>query len=213
MRLPAAYLLLLLFLPLPDKVFAQIPGLKSEPEKLASGETLLHWGVLSYNKLRRGTAIDLRYQMAIDPDACFFVQNDPAGHPALTLEITGESAITVTVLEKDGAPKQSVIGGEKVANCSSLADFKIRLTASPDAAMGLVKVRGKLTWQARNAHGDLPIQNSTFEFPLEVVEHGDRTARYNKSFAYRPKADLLWRIPALPFVLTYCAIVGGDCPE
>jgi hypothetical protein len=210
-RRAACLLLLLLFFPRPATT--QALDLKSEPAKLPTGETLLNWGVLSYTKLRRGTAIEMRYQLAIDPDACFYMQSDSAGHSGLTLEVTGEPALTTTVLEKKGAPKQSVIHGEKFANCSSLASFKIRLSTSPDAVMGLTTVRGKLTWQARNAKGDLPRQDSSFEFPLEIVEQGDRTARYNESFGYRPKADLLWRIPALPFVLTYCAIVGGDCPE
>ena len=211
MRLRAACLPLLLLLP--GKSFAQIPDFKSEPAKLASGETLSDWSQLSYNKLRRGTAIEMRYGLAIDPNACFFIQDDSAGHSGLTLEITSEPAITTTLLEKKADSRQTVIDGEKVANCSKIAIFKIRLTASPDATLGLIRVRGKLTWQARNAKGALPLQNSNFEFPVEIVERGDRTAHYNESFGYRPKADLLWRIPSLPFVLTYCAIVGGDCPD
>ena len=212
MRRRAACLLLLLLV-FPRKGTAQALDLKSEPANLPSGETLLNWGVLSYNKLRRGTAIEMRYQLAIDRDACFYMQSDSAGHLGLTLAVTGEPAITTTVLEKKGAPKQSVVHGEKIANCSSLASFKIRISTPPDAIMGLMKIRGKLTWQARNARGDLSPRESTFEFPLEIVEQGDRTARYNESYGYRPKADLFWRVPALPFVLTYCAIVGGYCPD
>lgn len=78
MRLRAACLLLLLLL-FPRPATTQALELKSEPAKLPTGETLLNWGVLSHTKLRRGTAIDLRYQLAIDPDACFYSKAIPPG--------------------------------------------------------------------------------------------------------------------------------------
>ncbi len=195
-------------------ISCQTANLSSEPIHLRSGEEVSSWGAVSYDKLRRGTAIDLKYDIFIRPDACFVVIDDTSlGRRGLKLEMTGSPGLVMTVVRQSGAGKKAVVKGAKVSNCTDTAEFKVRIEAPADHPLGLQKISGRISWQAVNATGMLPVESVTFEFPMEVVERDDRTAKYNGGYSYRPSADLLWRIPSFPFVLVYCAVAGGDCPD
>jgi len=181
---------------------------------LPSGQTVFSWGAVSYNKLRRGTALEIRYALSIRPYACFSLADELAtNRTGLHIEMTVSPGLSAIPLQQTDRHKHAEIHGAKVSECFEVAEFKVRVSAPAEQPLGLQRVSGRITWQAVTKDGPLAAQTSVFEFPVEVVEHDDRTARYNESYAYRAKPDLLWRIPALPFVLVYCAVVGGDCPE
>lgn len=210
----ATVLVAVTLLSLPCTVSSQTTNLTSEPIRLASGEEVFNWAAVSYNKLRRGTAIELKYDLFIKPDACFVLLDDgPTGRRGLKLEMAGSPGLVMTDVRQTGVGKKTVIKGARISNCADTVEFKVRIEAPVDHLFGLQKISGRISWQAVNATGVLPMETMTFEFPMEVVERDDRTAKYNKAYAYRPSADLLWRIPSFPFVLVYCAVVGGDCPD
>jgi hypothetical protein len=201
-------------LSLPSKVSCQTTNLTSEPIHLASGEEVFNWAALSYNKLRRGSTIELKYDMFIKPDACFVLLDDKStGGRGLKLEMAGSPSLAMSVLQQTGRGKKAVVKGAKIPNCSDTAEFKVRIEVPADHSLGMQKIIGRISWQVINSTGLLPVQTISFALPIEVVEHDDRTAKYNESYAYRPSADLLWRLPSFPFVLVYCAVVGGDCPD
>jgi hypothetical protein len=213
-RFPAVLLALVLINP-PWRAIAQSGDLIEQTVSLASGEKVSHWGLVSYNKLRRGTEMELTYQMFIRPAACFLLADDAsADRRALKLEITASPGLVATAIRVSARGRHATVNGVKVANCSDEVQFRARIVAPPDQPLGMHRLTGEINWQAINATGTLPPQTTKFEFPVEVVEHGDRTAKYNESYGYRPKPDLVWRIPTLPFVLIYCAARGGgDCPD
>lgn len=180
--------------------------------RLACGQSVYSWGAASYNKLRRGTAVDIRYALSIRPDACFALVDDPSkrwnGWRVLT---TVSPGLNATVVKQTEGRKHSQIKGVNIPNC--FVEVTVRVRAPADHPLGMQSVSGRIQWQAITKDGPQPAQSSGFDFPVEVVEHDDRTVQYNESCGYRPKPDLLWHIPALPFVLVYCAIAGGDGPD
>ena len=181
---------------------------------LASGQTVFSWGAASYNKLRRGTALEIRYALWIRPDACFALTDEPAANrTGLHIEMTVSPGLSASTLRQTDRRKLTQIKGARVSNCYEVAEFKVRVSAPAEQPLGMQRVSGRITWQAVTKDGPQVVQTSAFEFPVEVVEHDDRTARYNENYGYRAKPDLIWRIPALPFVLVYCAVMGGDCPD
>jgi hypothetical protein len=144
----------------------------------------------------------------------FVVIDDASlGRRGLKLEMAVSPGLVMTDVRQTGVGKKTVIKGARISNCADTAEFNVRIEAPADHSLGLQKISGRISWQAVNATGVLPVEAKTFEFPMEVVERDDRTARYKDAYAYRPSADLLWRIPSFPFVLVYCAVVGGDCPD
>lgn len=214
MRFPAVLLALVLFSP-PWRGIAQSADPIEQTVNLPSGEKVSIWGLLSYNKLRRGTQMELTYQMFIRPAACFLLHDGAAeDRRALKLEITASSGLVTTAIRVSARGRQTKVNGVKVPNCSDEVQFRAKIVAPPDQTLGMHRLTGKITWQAINATGPLPPRTTTFEFPLEVVEHGDRTAKYNESYGEHPKLALLWGIPAFPFILVYCvAWPGSDCPD
>jgi hypothetical protein len=200
-----APLALILLLGLAPKGFAQSTLVEIKPVALKSGEVVHQWGILSYNKLRLGTEMELSYLMSINPDACFSTADDPAsGRVALNLEITPEPGVGAQV--KRDVRKKTRVKGAELSDCSSDASFTVKLRADPAAPLGVNHLSGRLTWQAVNVGGPHPSEVTAFQVPIEVVEHGDRTAKYNDAYGYRPKPDLLWRVPTFPFYLAWCAI-------
>jgi hypothetical protein len=194
------------------KGFAQSGIIEIKPVVLSGGETTHQWGILSYNKLRRGTEMELSYLMSISPDACFPTEDEKSpDRVALKLEINPEPGIEAVVTRS--VRKKTQVKGQQLANCSADASFEVKLRAQEMAPLGVNHVSGRVTWQAMDASGPQPAQVTTFQVPIEIVEHGDRTAKYNEAYAYRPKADLLWRVPAFPFYLAWCVItheIGCD---
>lgn len=182
--------------------------------RLASGQSVYSWGAPSYNKLRRGTAVDIRYAVSIRPDACFALVDDPSKHwNGWRILTTVSPGLNATVVKQTDSRKHSQIKGVNVPNCFPVVEVTVRVQAPADQPLGMQSVSGRIQWQAITKDGPQPAQSSGFDFPLEVVEHDDRTAQYNESYGYRAKPDLLWRIPTFPFVLVYCAIAGGECPD
>jgi hypothetical protein len=202
-------ILALICLILPSPAITQTVYPTTGDITLASGETVSLLGVLSYNKLRRGTEIGWMYQIVIHPNACFLLVNDvAAGRQGVKLQLTPSPGLLTKEIKQAARSKSAIVNKAKVTNCSDAVQFKARIEAPPDQPLGMQKVSGQITWQARNTTGVLPAQTTQFEFPIEVVEHGDRTAEYNPYYGYRPGADLLWRIPSFPFVLMYCGVKG-----
>jgi hypothetical protein len=211
----SALLLALLLVNSPWRAIAQSGDPIEQTVSLASGEKVSEWGLVSYNKLRRGTEMELTYSMLIRPEACFLLGDgvSAAARP-LKLEITASPGLVTSAIRVSAHGRQATVNGKKVPNCSDEVLFRAKIVAPPDQPLGMHSLTGQITWQARNAKGTLPPQTTEFEFPVEVVEHGDRTAKYNESYGYRPKADLIWRLPTFPFVVIYCvATGGGDCPD
>lgn len=189
-------------------------GTASENVQLSSGETLSKIWAVSYNKLRRGTEIEFSYELMIGRDACFLLTDDAAnGTRGVKMEVTSSAGLQTTIVKKFRSYKVDAIN-TKVRDCYSAVGFKTRVTAPSAQPLGTQKVNGVFTWQAASKNGVLAPHTTEFEITIEVVERDDHTAKYNESYGYRPKADLLWRIPAFPFVLIYCgATGGGDCPN
>jgi hypothetical protein len=211
-RIPAVFLALVL-LNLHGNGTAQTADPIGPPVRLASGEQVSYWGLLSYNKLRRGTDMELTYEMFIRPDACFLLADNVAsGGHALKLVITASPGLVTSAVKASAHGRQTTVNGVKVPNCSDEVRFRAKVSTQPDQPLGMNRLAGKITWQAVNATGVLPPQTTSFEFPIEIVERGDRTAKYNESYGYRAKPDLIWRIPTFPFVLIYC-VASGDCPD
>lgn len=184
------------------------------PRRLPSGQTVYTWGAASYNKLRRATALDIRIALSIRPDACFVLADDPlANLKALQVGTQVSSRLSATLVKQTDRGKHTEIKGERVSHCSPVVEATVRVLAPLDQPMGMQKVSIRIQWQAVTVDGASTAQSTDFEFPVEVVERDDRTAQYNESYGFRPKPDLLWRIPAFPFVLVYCVAVGGDCPD
>ncbi len=182
---------------------------------LSSGETVSYETVFSYNKLRRGTEMEWRYTLVIWPKGCFFLADDPAaGHRGVSLKLDGTSGLLVTIISKPGDRKTKSVDHAKMSDCSDSVVFRARIAAPPHQPLGTQTLTGQITWQAENQEGALPPQTTKFELPIEVVEHRDRTAKFNDNYGPHFKATDLWRIPALPFVLLYCGVKGDpDCPD
>jgi hypothetical protein len=182
--------------------------------KLASGEYVSYWGVFSHSKLRRGTEMGLKYTLMIGPEACFLLAGDKAaGLKGVKVELSASPGLVATVMKAGSKSKATLIQKVKVKNCSDTIGISAKIVAPMEQPFGMQKIGGQIRWQAMGRGGTLPPQTTSFEFSIEVVEHGDRTAKYNDYYGFRPTPDLLWRIPALPFVLVYCMVTGPDCPD
>lgn len=193
---------------------AQNPLVLHGSDTLASGEKISYTGYVSYNKLRRGTEMEITYYLFIHPEACFLQADNAAGKSrGAKLELDGTPGL-ITVVKQIKYEGPVKINQQEVPHCHVSIRFKIAVKAPPDQTLGMQKVSGQITWQGQNAAGVMEPQTNKFEIPIEIVEHGDRTAKYNEAYGYRPKPDLIWRIPSFPFVMAYCAVAGGpDCPD
>ena len=118
-----AILLALILLSNANHSTAQTPQNLEPPSdamRLPSGERVSTWGAVSYNKLRRGTALEVEYDLFIQPDACFFVGDKPSeGQQGLKIVISASPGLETAVVQQTKREKRSVIRGVKIANCNS----------------------------------------------------------------------------------------------
>ena len=156
--------------------------------------------------------MEFLYELFIQPEACFLLKDDvAAGSKGIKLELGASPGLT-TSLKQLSRGKAVVINDKKVPNCFDRVLIKAKVIAPEDQPLGMKKIMGRIMWQGRNAQGVMEPQTTKFEFPIEVVEHGDRTAKYNESYAYHLKVKELWLVPAAPFIVVYC-IASGNCPD
>ena len=98
--------------------------------------------------------MEIKYALLIRPDACFVLADEPvAGLTALRLEMSVTKGLSATILQQTDRHKHADLKGAKVANCAQVAEFKVRVSAPAEQPLGMQRVSGRITWQARAGSG------------------------------------------------------------